>query len=184
MGVGVDFVLAITFKPVFIFEFRFHLWSIFFLFIAYIQISAIFKTITCQAIIGSIDKMAIMAAMTCVYLAIKRANIGVYVKSRKNVDPHWKRNWKICISFKVMAKAKLTSKLARAVGVPVGRRSDGRLATMWKSTKNVFIFFFFPVFFPVFFFPRFSPPSSPFLIEGVLGSKNLFSKSDSQWART
>ena len=85
MGVGVDFVLAITFKPVFIFEFRFH--YIFFLIIAYIQILAIFKTITCQAIIGSIDKMAIMAAMTCVYLAIKRANIGVYVKSRKNVDP-------------------------------------------------------------------------------------------------
>ena len=109
MGVGVDFVLAITFKPVFIFEFRFHLWSIFFLFIAYIQISAIFKTITCQAIIGSIEKMAIMAAMTCVYLAIERANIGVYVNSRKNVDPHWKRNWKICISLKVMAKIKLTS---------------------------------------------------------------------------
>ena len=41
-------------------------------------------------------------------------------------------------------------------------------------------FLFFPVFF--FFFSRFffSPPSSPFLIEGVLGSKNLFSESDSK----
>ena len=34
----------------------------------------------------------------------------------------------------------------------------------------------FSFFFPPFFFPVF-PPSRPFLIEGVLGSKNLFSES-------
>ena len=49
--------------------------------------------------------------------------------------------------------------LARAVGVAVGRRSGGRLATTLVATKNVF------------FFPFFSPfsPLRPFLIEGVLG---------------
>ena len=31
-----------------------------------------------------------------------------------------------------------------------------------------------------YFFPLFFSPSSPFLIEGVLGSKNLFSESDSK----
>ena len=67
--------------------------------------------------------------------------------------------------------------LARAVGVAVVRRSGCRLATTLVATKNVFIFFsFFP---PVFF-----SPSSPFLIEGVLGSKNLFSESGSKWPIT
>ena len=41
--------------------------------------------------------------------------------------------------------------LARAVGVAVGRRSGGRLATTLVATKNVFIFFFF---FFLFFFLR------------------------------
>ena len=43
---------------------------------------------------------------------------------------------------------------------------------------RIFLLFFFTRFFPVFsvFFPFFSP-SRPFLIEGVLGSKNLFSES-------
>ena len=36
---------------------------------------------------------------------------------------------------------------------------------------RIFFFFFFPFFPPVF------SPSRPFLIEGVLGSKNLFSES-------
>ena len=45
--------------------------------------------------------------------------------------------------------------LARAVGVAVGRRSGGRLATTVVATKNVFIFFFLPFFFPVFFPPVF-----------------------------
>ena len=58
--------------------------------------------------------------------------------------------------------------LARAVGVPVSRRSGGRLATTLVATINVII--------SLIFFPIFSP-SRPFLIEGVLGSKNLFSES-------
>ena len=67
--------------------------------------------------------------------------------------------------------------LAQAVGVAVGRRSGRRLAT-----KNVFIFiYFFP---PIFFSRFFFSPSSPFLIEGVLGSKNLFSESGSKWPIT
>ena len=68
--------------------------------------------------------------------------------------------------------------LARAVGVAVGRRSGGRLATTLVATKNVFIFFLF------FFFTFSFSPSRPFLIEGVLGSKNLFSESGSKWPIT
>ena len=56
--------------------------------------------------------------------------------------------------------------LARAVGVPVIRRSGGQLAMMLVPTINVIIFSIL--------FHIFSPPR-PFLIEGVLGSKNLFS---------
>ena len=37
--------------------------------------------------------------------------------------------------------ALFSSILARAVGVAVGRRSGGRLATTLVATKNVFIFF-------------------------------------------
>ena len=51
-----------------------------------------------------------------------------------------------------------------------GRCSGGRLLAMmyWPLFSLVFSIFFPPVFFP---------PSRPFLIEGVLGSKNLFSES-------
>ena len=51
--------------------------------------------------------------------------------------------------------------LARAVGIPVGRRLGGWLATMLVATKYVFNFFS----------PVFSPPSQPFLKKRVLGSK-------------
>ena len=54
-------------------------------------------------------------------------------------------------------------KLARACGVPVG----GRLATTLGATKNDIIFFLFFSFFL----------SSTFLIEGALGSKNVFRES-------
>ena len=64
------------------------------------------------------------------------------------------------------------SMLARAVGVPVGQRLGGRLAMALAATKNVIIFFSF-----FSFFLFFSPPSLPFLIEGVLESKNLFNES-------
>ena len=57
--------------------------------------------------------------------------------------------------------------LARACGFPVGRCSGGRLATTLVATINVIIFSFL----------FFSSPSSTFLIEGVLGSKNLLSES-------
>ena len=93
--------------------------------------------------------------------------------------------------------------LARACSIPVGRRSGSRVAMTLVATINnillarafgvpavgvravdcwqwrsghyfhpYFLFFFFPRFFPFFF-----SPSRPFLIEGVLGSKNLFSES-------
>ena len=67
--------------------------------------------------------------------------------------------------------------LARAVGVAVGRCSGGRLATTLVATISTIIFFFTTIF-------HHSPPSRPFLIEGVLGSKNLFSESGSKWPIT
>ena len=54
-----------------------------FLFVARTLISAIFKTILCQAIMANIDQIAIMATMACLYLSIDRADIGVYAKNRK-----------------------------------------------------------------------------------------------------
>ena len=56
--------------------------------------------------------------------------------------------------------------LARACGVPVGRRSGG-LGTTLVVTKNDIIFSFFFFLFPL----------STFLIEGVLVSKNLLRES-------
>ena len=65
-------------------------------------------------------------------------------------------------------------KLARECGVPAfGRSTAGNDVV---ATIFIRLFFFFPFFFPV-FFPVFFSPSRPFLIEGVLGSKNLFSES-------
>ena len=85
----------------------------------------------------------------------------------------WKKNLVKKIWVKKNCQApppfKETYAKIRAVGVPVGRRSGGRLATTLVATKNVFIFFLFPVFF--------SSPLSPFHIEGVLGSINLFRES-------
>ena len=53
--------------------------------------------------------------------------------------------------------------------ITVGRRSGGRPATTLVATKNEILLFSF-------FFSFFSPWST-FLIEGVLGSKNLFRES-------
>ena len=53
--------------------------------------------------------------------------------------------------------------LARAFGVPVGRRSGGRLAMTLVATINVIIFFLFSFLF--FFLFSFSSPSSTFLIQ-------------------
>ena len=69
--------------------------------------------------------------------------LGLKIKSNFRTK---KRCW-LHISFQLIF---LLLKLARAVGVPVGRRSGGRLATTLVATKNVFIFFLF--FFPPFFF--------------------------------
>ena len=55
--------------------------------------------------------------------------------------------------------------LAQAFSVPVSRRLGGQLAATLVANKNVIIYFFHSFF----------SSSSTFLIEGVLGSKNLFS---------
>ena len=56
--------------------------------------------------------------------------------------------------------------LARVVGVPVGQRSGGPLATPLVVTLNIIFFQFF-----------ISPPRL-FLLEGVLGSKTYLAKVD------
>ena len=61
-----------------------------------------------------------------------------------------------------------TYQLARACGIPVGRRLGGRLAMTLVATINIILFHFFNLFFS---------PSRPFLKEEVLGLKNLFSES-------
>ena len=88
--------------------------------------------------------------------------------------------WSGCLSYEMLTPSWQMGKrayhnksflhqLARAVNVPVGRRSGGRLAMILVATINDIIFSF------LFFFFLF--PSSTFLIEGVLGSKNLLSES-------
>ena len=78
--------------------------------------------------------------------------------------------------------------IGKSVGVAVGRCLGGRLATTLVATIFIIISSSFsPHFFPRFFFsPVFFPvsPSQPFLIEGVLGSKNLFCESCLKWPIT
>ena len=40
----------------------------------------------CQAIMANMDKMAIMAVMALLHMAMNMAGIGVYAKNRENVD--------------------------------------------------------------------------------------------------
>ena len=64
----------------------------------------------------------------------------------------------------------LALELARAGGVPaVGARA----VDCWQRRSGHYNHQSFLIFFP----SRFFPPSRPFLIEGGLGSKNLFSES-------
>ena len=46
----------------------------------------ILMTILCHAIMGNFNKMAIMAILVWVDMAVNMANIGVSAKNRKNVD--------------------------------------------------------------------------------------------------
>ena len=67
----------------------------------------------------------------------------------------------------------IQSILARACGVPaVGVRP----VDCWQWRSGHYFHSYFLLFFP-FFSPPFFSPSRPFLIEGVLGSKNLFCES-------
>ena len=65
--------------------------------------------------------------------------------------------------------------LARAVGVAVGRHSGGRLATSLVATIFIIISPFFLFFFLVAIL--YFSGDSMFLIEGVLGSNNLYNES-------
>ena len=50
------------------------------------SILTISKAITCQAIMANLDKMAIMAVMSWLHMAMNMADIGVYAKNRENID--------------------------------------------------------------------------------------------------
>ena len=58
----------------------------------------IFMAILCRAIMANINKMAIMANLVWIDMAINMVSIGVYAKNRKNVDNLRKRIGKNCIS--------------------------------------------------------------------------------------
>ena len=79
--------------------------------------------------------------------------------------PAWLHYWAFIlpglVKFDIPAEELFSGILARACGVPVGRRSGGRLAMTEVATINVIIFSLFFSFFSLFLF--FS-----FLIEGVL----------------
>ena len=64
---------------------------------------AIMAILSLLAIMAILSLLAIMAWRIMV---LNMANIGVYAKNRKNADQQWKRNWKICIGWKAMAKTK------------------------------------------------------------------------------
>ena len=69
-------------------------------------ILTIFMAILRQAIMAKMNKMAIMAILVWINMAINMVNIGVYAKNRKNVDSLQKRIGKYCVGSKVMAKTK------------------------------------------------------------------------------
>ena len=85
------FVVAITFKPMQIFPIRFHRLSTFCQFFAETLIMTIFMAILCQAIMANFSKIAIMAILVWVDVAINMVNMGVSAKNRQNVDSLRKR---------------------------------------------------------------------------------------------
>ena len=83
---------------------------------------------------------------------------------------------------KGLATAGDDKRSSRNIGTS-GRRCSrsplgGRLATTLVATIFIIIFSIFHFFHSIF------SPSQPFLIEGVLGSKNLFCESGSKWPIT
>ena len=59
-----------------------------------------------HAITAIMAILSILAIMAWRIMVSNMANIGVFAESRNNVDQQWKRNWKIFIGLKVMAKTK------------------------------------------------------------------------------
>ena len=68
------------------FPIRFRRLSTFCQFFAETYIMTIFMAILCRAIMANINKMAIMAILVWIDMAINMVSIGVYAKNRKNVD--------------------------------------------------------------------------------------------------
>ena len=69
-----------------IFLIRFRSLSKFCQFSAETFLMTIFMTILCQAIMPNFNKVAIMAILVRIDMAINMVNIGVYAKNMKNVD--------------------------------------------------------------------------------------------------
>ena len=68
------------------FPIRFRRISTFCLLFAETPILTISMAISCQAIMANFSKIAIMAVLVWVAMAINMANMGVSAKNRKNVD--------------------------------------------------------------------------------------------------
>ena len=103
-----------------------------------------------------------------VWIIVCRRNIQTWIKRflESSLNALW-----ILLILSLIPAPRATSKLAQVFGVP----AVGVWAVdCWQWRSGHFFHPSFPfLFFPLFFFP----PSQPFLIEGVLGSKNLFSES-------
>ena len=85
---------------------RFRRLSTFCLFFAETPTLTIFMAILCQAIMANFSKIAIMAILVWVDVAINMVNMGVSAKNRQNVDSLRKRIGKNRIGKKVMTKTK------------------------------------------------------------------------------
>ena len=73
------------------FPIRFRRLSTFCLFFAETPTLTIFMAILCQAIMANFSKIAIMAILVWVDVAINMVNMGVSAKNRQNVDSLRKR---------------------------------------------------------------------------------------------
>ena len=62
---------------------------------------------------ANMDKMAIMAVMALLHMAMNMAGIGVYAKNRENVDQQWKRNWNTSLAAPGALAHRLQRRTAR-----------------------------------------------------------------------
>ena len=89
---SINFVLAITFNPMHLFQFRFHCWSTFILMFAKKSLLTISVAILGQAIMAKLAKMTILVVIAWLNMATDMVKSDFFVNRRIKVDQQWKRN--------------------------------------------------------------------------------------------